>query len=192
MLANHSYYGGYRTRTFSDIYPEVNEFITDYNTLYNGTMSEEDLTRAYYLLCSRYMNSHIANTDENQFKMKLVSYVFQYGPTWARRLEIQSTLRNMSEDDLILGSKTIYNHANNPSTIPSTSSLEELLEIDAQNTQTFKKSKLEAYNLLWNMLVADVTGEFLGRFKNLFIIVVQPDYPLVYVDEADEEEDEEA
>ena len=183
MLNNFSSYGNYRTRKFSDIYTDVNEFITDYNTLFPNTMKEEDLTRAYYLICSRYMNSHLANNDENQFKFKCSSIVFSYGPTWAKKLEIQAILRDMPEEDLILGSKAIYNHANNPSTIPSTGSLQELLEIDDQNTQTFKKSKLEAYNLLWNMLDNDVTTDFLTKFRPLFIQVAQPDYPLWYEDE---------
>lgn len=186
MLCNYSYYGNYRTRKFSDIYPEVNEFITDYNTLFPNTLKEEDLTRAYYLLCSRYMNSHIANTDENQFKFKLSSIVFSYAPTWAKKLEIQAILRDMPESDLIAGSKAIYNHSYNPSTAPSTATMEELPTVDDQNTQTFKKSKLEAYNLLWNMLDNDVTTDFLNKFKLLFIQVAQPDYPLWYENEEED------
>lgn len=187
MLPNYSYYGNYRTRKFSDIYPEVNDFIIDYNTLFNGTMKEEDLTRVYYLLCSRYMNSHIANSDENQFKFKCSSIVFSYGPTWAKKLEIQAILRDMNEDDLRVGSKAIYNHSFNPSTAPSTSTNEELLTINDQNTQSFKKSKLEAYNLLWNMLDNDVTTDFLNKFKSLFIQVAQPDRPLWYVTNDEDE-----
>lgn len=188
MLPNNSYYGNYRTRTFGEIYPDVEEFILDYNTLFPSTMKRNDLLNAYYLLCARYMNSHIINTDENQFKYKVASTIFSYGPTWAKRLEVQQILRDMPESDLIAGSKAIYNHSYNPSTAPSTSTTEELLTIDDQNTQTHKKGRLDAYNMLWNMLTTDVTSEFIDKFKKLFIQVAQPDYPLLYVSEEEEED----
>lgn len=189
MLPNRSYYGNYRTRTFSDIYPEKAEFMNDYKEIYPDTMEDDKLSTLYYLLISRYMNSHIANSDENQFKMKLMSTIFCYGPTWAKKLDIQKRLRELTEDEISLGSKAIYNHAFNPSTAPSTANLEELRTIDDQNTQTFKKSKIDAYSLLWEMLVSDVTSVFVDKFKKLFIIIVQPEKPLWYVTEDDEEED---
>ena len=187
-MPNNSYYGNYRTRTFSDIYPDSTEFIADYKTLFPDTMADSDLERAYNLLLGRYMNSHIVNSDENQFKIKMFGIMFGYGPTWAKKIEIQAKLRNLSESEIVAGSKAIYNHANNPSTIPSTASLEELLEIDDQNTTTYKKSKLEAYGTLWEILNNDVTSAFLNKFKVLFIVIAQPDYPLWYVTENEEEE----
>ena len=186
MLLNNSYYGNYRTRTFSEIYSDSNEFIADYNKIFPNTMNENDLVNLYYLLMSRYMNSHIINSDENQFKIKLTSIIFSYGPTWAKKLEIQSKLRNLSESDLITGSKAIHNHSYNPSTAPSTSSTEELLTIDDQNTTTYKKSKLEAYGLLWQILNNDVTSAFVNKFSKLFIQIAQPDRPLWYVSEEED------
>ena len=61
MLPNNSYYGNYRTRTFSEIYPEKLQFIADYNQTFPNTMNENDLVNLYYLLMARYMNSHIIN-----------------------------------------------------------------------------------------------------------------------------------
>ena len=43
---------------------------------------------------------------------------------------------NLSEEDIRLGSKAIYNQALNPQTEPSTKSLEELTYINQQNTTT--------------------------------------------------------
>ena len=54
----------------------------------------------------------------------------------------------MSEDDLVKGSKQIVNHSYNPSTAPSTSTLEELTTINEQNTNNYKKGKLDAYAFL--------------------------------------------
>ena len=185
MLINRSYYGTFRTRTFYEIYANASDLISDYNSLYDGTMTDEELTRAYNLLLARFKNSHVSSTDEIQFKLKVCSTMFTYGPTWARKLEIQAKLRALNEKELLAGSKAIYNHSNNPSTPPSTESLEELLTIDDQNTQHFVKSKLEAYSLLWNALSADLTSDFISNFAKLFIKIAQPDAPLFYVNEED-------
>lgn len=150
-------------------------------------MSNGNATTLFYLLYAKYGNNPIANRDVNQFKYKVFSIIFQYGPTWSKRVEIQEKLRALSEDDLIKGSKAIYNSAQNPSTKPSTSSLEELEYINAQNTTNYKKSKMDAYTQLWDLLATDVTSEFLNKFKNLFKMFVLNERPLVYVTETEEE-----
>jgi hypothetical protein len=75
----------------------------------------------------------------------MFSVIFQYGPTWQKRLDIQAKIRGLTDSDILIGSKAIYNTALNPSTAPSTGSLEELTYINSQNTTNYKKSKLEAY-----------------------------------------------
>lgn len=97
------------------------------------------------MLYARYGNSSIANEDVNQFKYKVFSIIFQYGPTWEKRLDIQSKLRNLSDADILAGQKAVYNNALNPGTAPGTSSPEELTYINAQNTTSLKKSKMDAY-----------------------------------------------
>lgn len=182
MIPCNSYYGNYRTRKFTDIYPNVDAFITDYNSVGIPKQIQEDLAKTlYYLLYARYGNSHIANNDENQFKYKLFSTIFMYGPTWEKRLDIQTKLRNLTEEELLKGSKSINNHSYNPSTEPSTDTLEELTTINEQNTNQFKKSKLDAYNLLWNLLSTDVTERFIYEFKKLFLQIVEPQEPLWYI-----------
>ena len=122
-----SVYGSYRTRTFTDIYPNVEDFIKDYT--YNGiktTITTDSITTLYYLLYARYGNSHIVNSDENQFKYRLFSTIFMYGPTWEKRLDVQNKLRGLTDKELIEGTKQINNHSYNPSTEPSTSDTEEL------------------------------------------------------------------
>lgn len=139
-----------------------------------------DLKILYYLLYGQYGNSVIASSDTEQFKYKVYSIIFMYGPTWCKRLEVQKRLRELNETDLITGGKAIYNHAFNPDTAPSTSTLEELLAINDQNTTNYKKSKMEGYSILLSLLETDVTKEFLDKFKKLFITVVEPELPLWY------------
>ena len=180
----YSYYGEYRTRTFADIFPDIDEWnayaencpiAIDLEDA--GMLTNEQL---YYLLYARYGNRHIAMSDENRFVYALWSIVFQYGPTVSKKLGIQTELRDLSIEELKTGSKAIYNHSFNPSTEPSTASLEELTTIDNQNTTQYKKSDMEAYANLLALLETDVLEEFLAKFSKLFIKVVAPDYPLYY------------
>ena len=55
----------------------------------------------YYLLYARYGNTPIANYDQTQWKYKMFSIIFQYGPTWEKRLSIQDTLRGLQISDLV-------------------------------------------------------------------------------------------
>lgn len=185
-----SLYGNYRTRKFTDIYPDVTTFTNDYNNIgIPTTITSENISTLYYLLYAKYGNSHIANSDETQFKYKLFGTVFSYGPTWEKRLDMQNELRTMSDDELIKGSKQIVNHSYNPSTAPSTATLEELTTINEQNTNNYKRSKLDAYAFLWDLLATDVTTEFINKFKSLFLIIVEPQLPLWYVTELNQEEE---
>lgn len=176
-----SLYGNFRTRTFADIYSDIEDFKTDYKS--NGIPAKLDDTNIqtlYYLLYARYGNSCIASSDENQFKYKLFSTIFMYGPAWQKRLEIQGKLLALTDDELVKGTTAIHNSALNPSTSPSTQSLEELQYINAQNTTKFKKSKLEGYSSLYAIIETDVTEKFIDKFKKLFITVVAPEKPLWY------------
>lgn len=190
MMFNNSLYGNYRTRTFTDIFPNVETFTTEYqNAGIPPMLSEESsVTTLYYLLYARYGNSSVASSDENQFKYKLWTIIYSYGPSWEKRVEIQKNLRELTENDLITGATTIYNHSFNPSTAPSTSTLDELTTIDDQNTTKAKRSKLDAYAYLWDLLDTDVTTEFLNRFQNLFLRIVEPELPLWYVTEINQED----
>lgn len=103
-----------------------------------------------------------------------------YGPSWQKRLEIQQKLIDLSDDEIVKGTTAIYNSALNPGQTPSTQTLEELNYINSQNTTKYKKSKIEGYATLYSLIETDVTEEFIGKFKKLFITVVEPDYPLWY------------
>ena len=183
-MMNDSYYGSYRTRTFANIFENAQTFRDSFAEFpVNSTISETNLDTIFYLLYARYGNSHVAYSDENQFKYAIYSTIWQYAPTWLKRLEVQEKLRALTDNDLVLGGKAIYNHSFNPSTAPSTSTLEELTTINDQNTTNYKKSKMEGYATLLSLLETDVTEEFINKFKKLFLIVVAPDYPLLYEQE---------
>lgn len=163
-------YGDYRTRSFANIFPDYETFKSDFDsTVFKDSITKTDVL--YYLLYSRYGNSAIASSDENRFKYDLFGIIFSYGPTWEKKLEVQKKLRELSEEDLMYGAKAIYNTALNPSSGPTVNSdgtPTELTFINSQNTTNYKKSKLEAYNLLYTMLEDDVTTMFIDKFGRLF------------------------
>lgn len=136
----------------------------------------------YYLLYAKYGNSSIASSDPNQFKYKVFMTVFEYGPAWKGRLKIQEKLFNLDPDSEAVsnGSINVYNSAENPDTAPSTDSFEILQGINRQNTSNIKRGKLESYAVLNDLIKTDVTEEFLGKFKKLFIKFVAPQEPLWY------------
>ena len=76
MLCNQygpSYYGGYRTRTFNEIFEGNSTTFTTKLSEISGvdltTILGNKLALTYTLLAARYGNSHIANSDENQFML---------------------------------------------------------------------------------------------------------------------------
>jgi hypothetical protein len=179
----------YSTKLFCEMYEEVNDFIYDYNNIgIPKIISVQTATTLYYLLYAKFGNNPIANYDEEQWKYKIFSIIWQYGPAWEKRLDIQTKLRALTEEDLVKGSKAIYNHANNPNQAPSTATLDEVEYINDQSTANHKKSKMDAYAQLWDLISTDVTAEFLSKFNQCFKTFVFPERPLLYVTDVDEDE----
>lgn len=206
MWINQQIYGNYRNRTFNDIFPSVEEFKDAYEEfndgiIDNGFTNDKSLPTVWTLLSARYGNSTVASENETQFKWKVFAIIFQYGPTWERQLEVQKDIRALKIEDLQQGGKAIYNTALNPaqpvagskgaSSGEGTQTTEELTYINQQNTTNYKKSKIDAYALLADIMKTDVTGSFLNKFKSLFLTVVSPELPLWYVTNTAEVDDNE-
>lgn len=181
-----SLYGSYRQKRFTDVYESVEDFLADYKDCgIPTTISDSSAQTLFYLLYGSYGNDIVASSDINRFKYKLFSIIFQYAPNWEKQLEIQNKLRALTEDDIRLGSRQIYNTAQNPSTEPSTDTTDELQYINNQNVTKNQRGVLEGYATLLSLLRTDVTQEFLNRFRKLFLTIVQPEEPLLYITEVD-------
>lgn len=183
-------FGNFRTKKFSDFWNSADKFLSDYKAQQiKIDLSDENIINLFYLLYARYGNSTIANFDENQFKYSVWGIIFQYGPTWQKKLDLQKKIRDLTENELSEGNKTIQNHAFNDGTPPTTKSLEETNFINDQQTTNFKRSKMNAYQLQWQLLETDVTEQFLSKFKDLFLRIVQPYSPLYYKTELNQGDD---
>jgi len=181
----------YITKTFVQVFPSYEVFKKDYDDLISlvsggvAPLTEDNVRATFYLLFARYGNNPIVNYDETQFKFKLMTVIATYGPVWERKKAIQKSLRDLSEAELLQGAKQIYNHAFNPSTEPTTAELEEVTHINDQNTTNNKKSKMEAYSILWANLHVDATDEYINKFKNCFSRFVGDQFPIIYIEEDD-------
>ena len=191
---NSKLYGNYRTRKFTDIFGDFTSFKESYGVGIPKTIRDTDpvspdtaensLKTLYYLLYARYGNSHIASSDETQFKMKLFAIIYQYGPSWEKEIEIQKAVRALSVDDITLGATVKNYRADNPT--EGFAIGEDVNYINEQNTQLYKKSPLEGYSNLEALIKTDVTASFLDRFKKLFLTIVNPELPLWYVTEEEQ------
>lgn len=182
------------TKIFTEVWEDVEEFRQDYEEsgIYANVanrLDDDHVSLLYYLLYARYGNSSIANLDENQFKYKVFTVIFQYGPTWVRKLDIQSSLRALTETDIIQGSKAVNAHAYAMGD-DGINATDDPTKIDQKTSVTYSKSKLEGYATLVELLETDVTGQFLDRFKPLFakFIYTKPDL-FITIEEEEEDDD---
>lgn len=200
-------------RTFNEIYSSLDLFKADYGTTFPKIITDDSVLLTYYLLVGKYGNTPIANSDETQFKIKLWGLIWEYGPTWEKKCNIQSKLRSLTEDDILSGltsksesgvdstssGDTLNNEASNPGEIKT--DLSELNYIDSQSTgkssftnkqkQTSSNSstrgKLESYTDYIKLIKDDFTESYINKFKCLFKSIVYPINPILY-EETDEDE----
>ena len=166
-----------QTKTFNEIWANYTAFSTDFNSSpFTGIIKAPNLEILYYLLYAKFGNSFITNLDENQWKFKVFSTIWKYGPAWEKKLEIQANLKELDikSKDFLKGARAIYNKALNPETEPSTAALTELTYINEQTTTNYEKSKMDALTQLWNLIATDVTDSFLERFAPLFKKIWNP------------------
>ena len=137
----------YNTKLFNDIFPTKESFKDSYDEFQStagltNILDDNDKAITWQLLSARYGNSPIANLSETQFKLKVWQIMFEYGPTWAKRLEIQEKLRGLTDDQLKAGSSIITNIASNPQTSSDTETTGYISYTDQQTAQNQKKSLL--------------------------------------------------
>ena len=181
----------YNTKKFNEIFPDAASFKDNYDTFQataglTNILDDTDVAITWQLLTAKYGSNPIANWSEDQFKIKVWQIMFQYGPTWVKRNDIQGELRALTADQIKAGEFNIYNTALNPATAPSDNDTTELNYINQQNTSRRQKSVLGAYNELMLLLDTDVTAEYIDRFKKLFMVVVDPTNTFIYTTEGEE------
>jgi hypothetical protein len=182
----------YNTKTFSQIYPDYDSFKYTFDNEFDeygkNCISANSLKTLYWLLYARYADNPIVNYSVDNFKAKIVSITYQRGPTWERKLALQKSLRDLSEADLLTGARTIFNRALHPETAPGTDTDTELTYINSQDVSKNRRSKLDAYSYLQDVLKNDITEEFIRQYAKLFSKFVSPNITRIYENDVEEED----
>jgi hypothetical protein len=164
------FFGKGLTPTFTDIFPDFDTFKQHYKDNELDTIGTEDvlsessLKTLYYLLYARYGDRSILFYDTNQFIYAVFSLVYMYGPTWQRRVALQSKIRNLTDDEIVSSDATSHTHAYNPGTLNT----DDINYINEQNKTKRTRSKMEGLALASSLLEKDVSKEFVDKFASLF------------------------
>ena len=179
------------TSSLSEIYPTYDDFLADYNEInLKGLVFSDYKTNPenpaflriiYLLLMGEYGNSAIRAFSPDLFKVRFFTRIMAYGPTYEKQMEHQKTLLSMTDEELQVSAKAIYNSARNPSQKPPTNSEEILPYIDAQSTANHLRSKLDAYAYFNEIIDDTITKEFIKKFDDFFVIVQRTNMPLWYI-----------
>lgn len=181
----------YNTAIWTDVFPDFasfkDVFDNDFGSYAKDCITAVNLKSLYYLLYARYGANPFINYSTDLIKAKVVAITYQKGPTWEKRKSVQDELRGLTEAELLKGSSTIFNRAAHDETEPSTDTDEYIGYLNSQDVSKIKRSKLDAYSYLQDVLKTDVTEEFLRAYAVLFSKVVSPHIERVYEDEELEE-----
>lgn len=181
----------YNTMLFGDVFGSDIEFKNEWESspfFKTGSTAAWKIMDAFYLIAAEYYNSPICGYDINQWKLRFFAKLKQLCPTWSQKVDIQENLQELTEAEAREGNKVIYNQADNPSGAPSTDDLKEIGYIKSQNTSNYKKSRLEALIAKYEVLDDKLNERFIRGFKDLFLRVVAPQCPTLYLGDDDDEE----
>lgn len=164
-------------KTFYQVYGDYASLQADFesrglNSL--GFPSEFPWAVFYTLMYGRHGNAVIVSPDSGlePWKSRFCSIVWQFGPYWLKETNIQTTLRDLSDEDLLKGSLVVSSNALNPAEKPTGTfpdmDVPKVDTIQQQATSQSRRSKMDAYATLSALLRTDVTERFLIRFDSLF------------------------
>lgn len=180
------------TKTFSQCYETYDAFLADYNAFNLKSVpfkNTDFLKTIYMILMGEYAGSAIMNLSEQQFRIRLFTKIMSHGPQYERELDVQAKLLAMSDEEIQISAKAIYNTSLNPSQKPTTQTLEELKTINQQSVTNHVRSKLDAWDYLGQLMDDDITKRFVKKFNDLFVVVLKTNNPLWYTTKEEEEYD---
>lgn len=182
-------FGSFMTKTFSDLFPSIEEWDDSYNNLpsaFKGMIENDVKESTYYLLYAYYGNSTISGLDENQWIMRLWANIYSRGPKWMKEVDLNKAIRKLQLSELTTGALAVYNHAYNPATELKTET-DLITTVNEQNTTRYTKGTLDAYTQYLELLKQDPTESYMKSFRKLFLTIVEPYDEQLYVTETEGE-----
>ena len=176
---------------FSQIWEDADAFLADYENYEDNIddlnkVDDKYVKLTWQLIASKYANTPIRSNSPEQFKLSVFGIMFSETPTWVKKLELQKTIRDMTESDLTTGETSVSNEATNPDEQPTSQTLDELNYINRQHVQKQKRSKIQAYALQMGMIESDLSESYVRRFASLFARVWVPASYIYVTEEGDE------
>lgn len=163
------------TKTFIEVFPTESDFISNWtNSVYKDYITDTaSLAIIYDLLLARFQYSHIADINTDSFKRKVNTILFSYAPTFLKKLDMQKTLRELSDDEIRVGTVGKFTRGYNPSDVPGTANSDTEIEtVNEQSLNKYTKSILEGYTNLLDLLNTDIVSTFINTFKKLFMTII--------------------
>ena len=158
--------------TFKDVFETKEIFASGWSDSGYSGITSTNVNIIYNLLYARYCNSTVASIDIDRFKSQVYAIMYMHGPAWQKKQAIQDYIYALDEDDIRVGSTTVLNTAQNPSTSPATDAFTALTKIDSQNASRTISSPIKAYAELRTLVEDGFTETFIDKFKKLFIVVL--------------------
>lgn len=188
-MFNQQLFTGQFTRTLSDCYPSYEAFLEEYRSLgFPVVFKDQEFMKTIYLvLMSQYMNSSIKSLSEDQFRLKFLTRVMSYGPQYEREFGIQQSLLSLSDEELTLSAKAIYNTAVNPA-MELDGDYAEVGTVNQQSVAKHKRSKLDAWAMLKELADDGITKKFIERFDDLFVVILKNNCPIWFTTNIESEE----
>ena len=176
----------YNRLTFADVFEGKLDFKTklrDTGIVEDLLITDAFLEKLYFYLYAKHGNDCISMSDEVQWIYNVALITESNAPTYLKKLDVQKKLRALTDDDLREGFRTLFNHAVNPSTSPSTDANNELPYINEQNVNKTRKNKTAAYIELWESLRTDLLSDFLAHYNKIFSKLASTADRMIYISE---------
>lgn len=179
----------YLTRTYSEIYPELSFFQTDFDKFCNVELSEEEQEELWLLIMSKYGDSHVRFTNETLFALRLFKEVNCYWPMVQAIRRDQKRLREATNEDFQKGGEMTTNTGAHNTSDLKTNADSGSVQLNAQNVTNTKRNELGVIIDRQLAYRADEEDRFLDGLKPLFIQILQAQRDLLYVTEVTENDD---
>lgn len=174
----------YENLTYDLVFDSAATFITKVRAtglIVDTSINDSFLSLLFGMLYAKHGTDPIVSANEDQWIFKVALTTNSYAPTYIKKMDIQKSLRALTDDEIREGYKNIFNHAINPSTKPSTENTSELPYINDQNVNKGKKGVVDAYAYLWEVLNSNLTEEFLKKYDKLFSKIATTTDRVVYI-----------
>lgn len=173
----------YNTKTFNDVFPHWEAFITWFKSLNVGEILEpRKLT--FLLIQAEYRGSHLA-MEEQCFKDHFFIDLYTYVKEFEQTSDAIDALMALTDEQIAQSGSMITNVADIPERESSTN-IEEVDFVSQQQKVINKKGALQIKREQISSKRAYTTKTFLKRFRHLFVKILSTAYtPVIQEREGD-------